>query len=214
MIHFLYGDALATAPQLAHSMFKDRAEQFQNRLGWDVSVDSQGEEKDDYDQLNPLYVIVSHADGFHQASMRLLPTVGRTMVHEHFADLTDGVNIRSPFIWECTRFCISPNAPSNAASMLMAAGGKLMQEFHVHHFVGVFDRKMLPVYRRIGSIPTVVGWSQDEKNRIGVGLWQFCGQEYDLLIRKCGISYLDMELYFANSELGADCWHKPSAMVA
>lgn len=201
MIHFLYGDKLSTRPELAHSMFKDRAEQFHKRLGWDVYVDRFGEERDEYDELNPLYVIVSDQNGLHEASMRLLPTIGQTMVHDHFLDLTDGVKIQSPVIWECTRFCVSPTAQLNAATKLMAAGGKVMEEFLVEHFVGVFDRKMLAIYRRIGSSPTVVGWSAGDRAKVGVGLWQYKSEEYLKLLTKCGLSQIEMELWFVNSGL-------------
>lgn len=203
MIHFLYGNTLASKQVLSHSMFKDRGEQFKKRLGWDVSVNNLGEERDQYDCLNPLYVIVADHRGSHEASMRLLPTLGKTMVKDHFSDITDGVSIESPFVWECTRFCISPTARPHAATKLMAAGGKVMKEFCIEHFVGVFDRKMLPVYRMIGCVPTVVGWSQGETHKIGVGLWEYATDDYACLLGKCGMSAVEMELYFANSELTA-----------
>ena len=214
MIHFLYGDKLSTRSELAHSMFKDRAEQFHRRLGWDVEVDRLGEERDEYDDLNPLYVIVSDANGLHEASMRLLPTVGQTMINDHFLDLTDGVKIQSPVIWECTRFCVSPTAQFNAATTLMAAGGKLMEEFFIEHLVGVFDRKMLAVYRRIGSSPTVVGWSEGDRARVGVGLWEYNGDRYLNLLSKCGLLEIEMELWFVNSGILEKQSHLQSDMVA
>ena len=201
MLHFLYGDELSTRPALAHSMFKDRAEQFNRRLGWDVYVDRLGEERDEYDKLNPLYVIASGPNGLHEASMRLLPTVGQTMVNDHFLDLTDGVKIQSPVIWECTRFCVSPTTQFNVATKILAAGGKVMAEFSIEHFVGVFDRKMLAVYRRIGSSPTVVGWSKEEQTKVGVGLWKYTSDNYLQLLSKCGLSPIEMELWFVNSGL-------------
>ena len=204
MIHFLYGDALASKPLLAHSMFLDRGEQFKVRLGWDVTVDEFGEERDEYDLLNPLYVIVANDEGLHEASMRLLPTIGKTMVNDHFLGVTNGVSIESPLIWECTRFCVSRGARPNAATKLMAAGGKVMQEFSIEHFVGVFDRKMLPVYRMIGSVPTVIGWSQGDSDRIGVGLWEYTAGDHNRLLDKCGMSSIELELYFANSWFAGD----------
>ena len=74
MIRFLYGDSLADHSRLAQSMFRDRAKQFSERLGWEVSVDDAGEERDQYDALNPLYVIWQRPDGLHGGSMRFLPT--------------------------------------------------------------------------------------------------------------------------------------------
>ena len=110
MIRFVYGDELHKYPYLKQTMFQDRADQFKRRLGWDVSVDLAGEERDQYDALNPLYIIWEGAGGRHGGSLRALPTVGRTMAAEHFLHLTDGVRIQSPLIWEVTRFCLAPDA--------------------------------------------------------------------------------------------------------
>ena len=99
MLHFIYANDLVHYPVLANSMFRDRADQFKTRLGWDVDVDARGHERDAYDDLNPLYVIWEEPDGSHGGSMRFLPTTGRTMVNEHFADILSGP-ITSPFIWE------------------------------------------------------------------------------------------------------------------
>lgn len=203
MIEFVYGDALASKPYLAHSMFKDRAEQFKHRLQWDVTVNTNGEELDAYDGLNPLYIIVTDGDGLHEASMRLLPSTGQTMVNDHFLHVTKGVRIESSAIWECTRFCVSPRAKRNAAAKLLAAGGKVMQECCIEHFVGVFDKKMLPVYRRLGSTPTIVGWSTGGDAEIGVGLWQYSGDAYQQMLSNCGMSHAEMELSFVNSGLYA-----------
>ena len=110
MLRYIYADQLHTHPKLAASMFRDRADQFKTRLNWDVNVDAQGFERDEYDELNPLYVIWENADGTHGGSMRFLPTTGRVMVNDHFPHLLgDGV-ITSPVIWECTRFCLAQGA--------------------------------------------------------------------------------------------------------
>ena len=123
MLRYIYANELGLFPVLRDSMFRDRADQFHTRLGWDVQVDDKGWEQDVYDTLNPLFVIWEGPGGRHGGSMRFLPTTGRTMVNDHFTDLTDGVTIRSPFIWECTRFCLAPGAESRAAAALMLGGG-------------------------------------------------------------------------------------------
>ena len=100
MIRYLYADELKTLPLLAETMFLDRADQFKTRLNWDVSVEDNGYERDEYDDLNPLYVIYQKADRRHGGSMRLLPSTGRTMVNEHFTDILGGGDVRSPHIWD------------------------------------------------------------------------------------------------------------------
>ncbi|MFZ5964003.1 acyl-homoserine-lactone synthase [Thalassococcus sp. BH17M4-6] len=188
MIRYLYADQLAQFPKLRQSMFRDRADQFKTRLRWDVSVDAAGEEHDDYDALNPLYVIWQDRDGGHGGSMRLLPTVGRTMVNDHFVHLTDGVRIESPVIWECTRFCLSRGAHPQTAAALMLAGGEVMQGFGIRHFVGVFDARMVRIYRLIGASPEVLGSEGTGRDRVSVGLWDFSAASQARVAARAGLS--------------------------
>lgn len=172
MLRYLYASDLGDHPKLARTMFRDRADQFKTRLGWDVHVDKDGYERDEYDDLNPLYVIWEEPDGSHGGSMRFLPTTGRTMVNDHFGDLISGP-ITSPVIWECTRFCLTRGAGSHVAAALMLGGGEIMQNFGVEHFVGVFDARMTRIYRMIGSSPDVLGSTGKGREQISVGLWHF-----------------------------------------
>ena len=153
MLRYLYANELPKYPKLADTMFCDRADQFKTRLGWDVTVDAAGHERDEYDDLNPLYVIWENADGTHGGSMRFLPTTGSVMVNDHFSELLGGGEVRSPLIWECTRFCLSRSADAKVAAALMLGGGEIMQGFDIEHFVGVFDARMVRIYRMIGSSP-------------------------------------------------------------
>ncbi len=70
MIRYIYADELKNFPKLRDTMFRDRADQFRARLGWDVTVNEKGQEKDHYDEENPLYVIWQCPDGCHGGSMR------------------------------------------------------------------------------------------------------------------------------------------------
>jgi acyl homoserine lactone synthase len=187
MIRYLYGDQLAKYPRLARTMFEDRADQFKTRLGWDVTVNASGQERDDYDDLNPLYVIWETATGSHGGSMRFLPTTGRTMVNDHFLDLTDRVPFQSPFIWECTRFCLARGAEPGTAAALMLAGGEIMQGFGIKHFVGVFDARMVRIYNRIGAAPEVLGTQGEGRQSISVGLWDFSEAAQKRVSRVAGI---------------------------
>ncbi len=173
MIRFIYADQLTSEPALASSMFNDRRRQFKERLNWDITVGDDGQERDEYDDMNPLYIIWQRPNGLHGGSMRVLPTVGRTMVNEHFAHLSDGVAIASPLIWECTRFCISPDAEDGrkVAGALMLAGCELGLRFGLTDSVGVFDNRMIRIYRNIGWEPTVTGTEGTGKDAISVGLW-------------------------------------------
>ena len=196
MIRFLYADELGRHSKLAHDMFVDRARQFKERLGWDVSVDSNGEERDQYDVLNPLYVIWEEPDGSHGGSMRFLPTTGRTMTNEHFLHLTDGVRVESPFIWECTRFCLTTGAKPQVAAALMLAGSELMRGHGIEHFLGVFDAAMERVYRHIGACPEVLGSAGQGREKTSVGLWAYTPEAKAKLERKAGLSEAVMRHWY------------------
>ncbi|MHA6344978.1 acyl-homoserine-lactone synthase [Roseivivax sp. CAU 1761] len=170
MIRYLYGHQLDRAPRLRDSMFRDRADQFATRLGWEVTVDADGFERDRYDGCDPLYVIWQRRDGRHGGSMRFLPTTGQTMVNDHFGALAGG-GIRSPLIWECTRFCLARDTDPGCAAALMLAGGEILEGFGLTHLVGVFDARMVRIYRRIGAAPEVIGQSGSGRAAVALGLW-------------------------------------------
>ena len=198
MLRYIYAADLHQHPKLARTMFEDRADQFKTRLGWDVRLDANGHERDDYDDLNPLYVIWEEPDGSHGGSMRFLPTTGRTMVNEHFADILSGP-ITSPFIWECTRFCLSRGAGRHVAAALTLAGGEIMRNFNVDHFVGVFDPRMTRIYRLIGVTPEVLGSTGTGRDQISVGLWHYQGGAAAQVTARAGVSMTQSAEWFARS---------------
>lgn len=198
MLRYLYADQLCQHPKLARTMFQDRADQFKTRLGWEVDVDVSGQERDAYDAMNPLYVIWEAPDGSHGGSMRFLPTTGPAMVNDHFAHILTGP-VRSPLIWETTRFCLKRGAGAHVAAALMLGGGEIMQGFGIKHFVGVFDARMVRVYRRIGATPEVLGTQGDGRAQISVGLWNFSEQAHALVCSRAGVSPEQSRFWFDQS---------------
>ncbi len=194
MLHFIYACDLHYYPLLQSTMFQDRARQFKDRLGWNVDVDAKGWERDQYDDLNPLYVILS-SDGRHAGSMRLLPTTGPTMVNDYFHRLLPDGPLHSAHIWECTRFCLAPGQGTAAASALQLAGGYLMKRFGVDHLVGVFDKLMTRIYRGIGASPQILGNSEG----ICAGLWGFDASQFEELSVRSGITEADVKRWFSAS---------------
>ena len=198
MIRYIYGDTLNAFPRLRDGMFQDRAVQFRDRLQWDVAVDEQGFERDDYDDLNPLYVIWEEPGGRHGGSMRFLPTSGRTMVNDHFVHLSE-TQISSPLIWECTRFCLAPDANARVAGLLMLAGGELMRAFSLTHLLGVFDARMVRIYKMIGASPEILGSDGEGRDKISVGLWPYRAQDRLRVLRRAGVSSEISEAWFERS---------------
>lgn len=189
MLQFIYGDRLDARARLARGMFRDRAAQFRDRLGWKVSVDSDGAERDEYDALNPLYVIARDDDGGHAGSMRFLPTTGPTMLHDHFAALVPDLALQSPLIWECTRFCVAPGVASSrkVTARLLAAAAVMGEAFSLVASVAVFDDRMIRVYRALGWAPEVLASGMDPSGRVHVGLWHFGHEATATMCARAGV---------------------------
>ena len=201
MINYILGTDLWLHPKLAQTMFRDRAIQFFERLEWEVDVDSKGYERDQYDTLNPIYVIAADEDGRHAGSMRLLPTIGRTMINEHFAMALEDGPIKHPSTWECTRFCLSPSASPRTAAKLFASAGRLMQELNIDSLVAVFDRYMLRKYRVSGVAPEILGQRRAAGVIVLAGRWQFSQAQLNDLMRRGKLDPLECELALVNSSL-------------
>jgi N-acyl-L-homoserine lactone synthetase len=199
MIRYLSAQELSRFPKLEATMFHDRAAQFVKRLGWEITVNDAGEERDQYDVLNPTYVIWENRDGSHGGSMRFLPTIGRTMVEEHFLDLTDGISFRSPDIWECTRFCLSPGAGAHVAPALMLGGLELGLGHGLTKAIGVFDARMTRIYRRLGWPPEILGTSGSGKDAISAGLWDFDRMLRPGLLKRAGLTSEISSFWYSRS---------------
>ncbi len=146
-------------------MFRLRATIFHQNMGWDVEV-RDGLERDRFDDEGPVYLIHTDAAGHVDASCRLLPTTGPTLISEIFSDtMPDAASLSSPAIWECTRFCVNYGAADarslqqvvNVSSALVAELGALSIRAGIQTILGNFDALMLRIYRRIGCEVEVLG---------------------------------------------------------
>jgi acyl homoserine lactone synthase len=172
MIRFIRGEQLTQHPRLAHSMFRDRAVQFHDRLNWQVRVDDRGEERDEYDTPSAVYAIWERRDGRHGGSMRFMPTTGPVMVNDHFSRLAPRP-FRDPGLWESTRFCLAPDSGPVTSAALMLAAATLGRGLRLDGLVGVFDPRMIRIYRRLGWEPEVLAGEGEGHDAIRLGLWRF-----------------------------------------
>ena len=96
------------------AMFRLRHEVFAERLGWAVES-SAGHERDEYDALDPVYMIVRAGPGRVEGCWRLLPTTGRYMLRDTFPVLLGGEAAPADArVWELSRFAMQPAAPGDA----------------------------------------------------------------------------------------------------
>jgi acyl homoserine lactone synthase len=160
---------------LIMDMYRQRARVFKDRLGWDVSV-SDGLEMDEFDEINPLYLIsVDDITGRLRGSLRLLPTTGPNMLRNVFPQLLpDDLVVESATIWESSRFSMDPEAavplPGRTISFvtgeLLAGLVEVGLQSGLTEIVSVFDARMVRVLRMAGYPAELIG----EPRRIGVCL--------------------------------------------
>jgi acyl homoserine lactone synthase len=147
------------------SMHRIRADVFHKRLGWEVQV-IDGEERDYFDDLNPLYLIsVDEMTGAVLGSLRLLPTTGPNMLRDVFPQLLpDGLVVESATVWESSRFSMSPEAAHSDGRRISAVTSELLAGLvevgltaGLTHVVSVFDARMLRVLRIAGYPAELIG---------------------------------------------------------
>lgn len=91
---------------ILRKMHELRARIFMERLKWNVSCSNDGE-FDQFDELDPTYIVLLSHQGSVMGCARLLPAVGRTMVNEVFSVLVDNGALRAHArMIESSRFCV------------------------------------------------------------------------------------------------------------
>lgn len=98
-------DYAAHADDIAE-MHRLRFRVFKQRLDWDVATTRQME-RDEYDELNPVYLLQRSDKGELAGCVRLLPTTGPTMLRDTFSILLHGGPMPCQSgIWETSRFAL------------------------------------------------------------------------------------------------------------
>lgn len=148
--------------RLLDEMFQLRARVFGERLGWDVEIRN-GREIDQYDALDPAYVIGVNEENRVVSCVRALQTTGPHMLSDVFSAILDGEPpLRSPTLWESTRFCVdtdvldrgnSRHSVSYATCELMAASLEYARDSGISDIVTVIDPIMNRVLKRSDCAP-------------------------------------------------------------
>lgn len=97
-----------------HAMHRLRHDVFRERLGWEVNHEG-GMERDDFDALDPVYLMAKADDGAMQACWRLLPTTGPNMLRDTFPQTLHGCAApEGEAVWELSRFAMGRHAGGNS----------------------------------------------------------------------------------------------------
>ena len=178
MLKLIEGSYASFFPKEIDAMFRNRAETFSDRLGWEVVV-KDGRERDAFDDANPLYLVSVDPDTEeYWGSLRLLPTTGPNMLRDVFPQLLDGGYIESATIWESSRICAAaaPGQPERSKSVnyvlseLILGIGEVAVAAGLTQVVSVFDARIFRVLKAAGCNPQIVGTPQ----RIG-GVMSYAG---------------------------------------
>lgn len=146
------------SPQTLDRLYRFRYSVFAERLGWDVQAQN-GQERDNFDRLNPYYVVSRNRRGGVDGCWRILPTTGPYMLRDTFPELLDGMPApRAPDVWELSRFAVrasDPNARVQASFsaltfQLMQAVCDFAQERSVCEYVTVTSVAMERLMRQAG----------------------------------------------------------------
>ncbi len=148
--------------EVLDEMFELRARVFGGRLGWDVNIED-GKEIDEFDHLDPAYVIGLDDGGNVVAAVRALQTTGPHMLSDVFSAILDGeAPLRSATMWESTRFCVDTqrlkrgkdkNSVSYATCELMIGSLEYAKNAGIQDIITVIDPVMDRVLQRSNCAP-------------------------------------------------------------
>lgn len=94
-------------PYALHSMYRLRHTVFHERLGWAVTS-RQGLEQDEYDALDPVYLVARGPQREVTGCVRLLPTTGPYMLRDTFPSLLAGEEAPDdPAVWDISRLAVA-----------------------------------------------------------------------------------------------------------
>lgn len=148
---------------LLDEMFQLRARVFGDRLGWEVEIVN-GREIDQFDRLDPAYVIGLDDEGHVISCVRALQTTGPHMLSDVFQVLLDGEPpLRSSTLWESTRFCVDTQrlcrdgntmkAVSQATCELMIGALEYARRSGISDIITVIDPVVNRVLKRSDNAP-------------------------------------------------------------
>jgi acyl homoserine lactone synthase len=127
---------------LLKQMHRLRATVFRERLEWDVNVTDAGE-SDEYDNLDPTYILAVTAEGKVVGCARLLPAVGPTMLEQTFPQLlASGSLDASASVVESSRFCVD-------TTLAAGRGGGQLHLATLTMFAGIIEWSMANGYNEI-----------------------------------------------------------------
>jgi acyl homoserine lactone synthase len=148
MIALLPGESRALFPRLANDMYDLRLSAARSRLDRPLGAVNRLSVVDYFDSLDPLYVLALNDAERVVGALRLLPTMGATMLNDAFAATApERPRIESPLIWEASRLSLEALENGQAQQKIIdraigeigVALNEIAQSAALTHVIGVFD---------------------------------------------------------------------------
>lgn len=149
--------------QTTTAMYRLRHDVFHDRLGWDVVSDN-GMEHDEFDELDPVYVLAKR-DLEVRGCWRLLPTTGSYMLKDVFPQLLHGQAApQHPDVWELSRFAAATDGTEKAGFGLSKLPIEMIRlafnfakENGIRRYVSVTTVAVERMFRKLGVSVTRFG---------------------------------------------------------
>lgn len=158
------GQAGKTA--LLFDMHRFRKRVFKDQMGWDVCIDENELEVDEFDLPEAIYLLALDANRNVVGNMRLLPSNGPTMVRDIWPQFMEHITMPSdPLIWEISRFAVDTSEGKTARGL--AQVNKITQRLFcglielcllcgVKKVVALYDVKIAQIHHWLDCEPEVV----------------------------------------------------------
>ena len=148
---------------LLFDMHRLRARVFKDRLNWQVEVDDQGLEVDDFDVPDAVYLLALNKDRRVIGNWRLLSSAGPTMIRDLWPQFLKTLPMpRAADVWEVSRFAVDSPAldPVAAARETQMAIGEMFCALtelciaaRIRQIYTLYDDRIAKVIARIDCRP-------------------------------------------------------------
>ncbi|WOJ88705.1 acyl-homoserine-lactone synthase [Methylocapsa polymorpha] len=189
MISIVFGYERSERPALFDEMFRQRKKVFIDEKKWDLKPVNGEFEIDEFDRDDTVYICSLFPDGGLAGSVRLLNTATDHMAISAFQPMFPGLMVRSPTIWEGTRFAVRDdrrlqgNGASRAACEILLGTCLFGLEYGVSQMTAIYEAPLARMFKKCGLDHIILGRHRSEAHgSIHFGLWDI-SRELEASIR-------------------------------
>ncbi len=164
MLSIIHGYERSTRQELFKAMFRQRKAIFIDQKKWDLKAVDSEFEIDEFDRDDAVYLCSLRPDGALAASVRFLNTMTEHVAGSVSPQIFSGLIIRSPTIWETTRFALpqndlplQPNGIPHATCEIIVGMCLFGLQYGVTQMTAIYEAKLARVFRKCGLVYHVVG---------------------------------------------------------